>query len=130
MTASKLEPARSGVYRAPADLDALRRTAPADVKWVTVDPGPHADKARLMRSFAVAFAFPPNFGENWDALADALQDLPTAGLAGFVIELKNAPEHDWPTLLEVLRETAAWWRERGRTFVVFAEAHSDLPEWT
>lgn len=130
MTAPNFEPARSGVYRAPADVEALRRSAPAGLKWVAVDPGPQADKPRLMRSFAVAFGFPPNFGENWDALADALQDLATAGVAGYVIHLKNAPEHDWPALFEVLRATAAWWRDRAKTFIVFVERDGALPEWT
>src|SRR3989304_7423218 len=39
-----------------------------------------------------AASFPPEFGANWDALADALCDLSWHDAAGFVLLLRNASD--------------------------------------
>ncbi len=61
----------------------------------------------LMDEWAAAAQFPPYFGGNWDALRDALADLPDGGTF-FLLEadqlLQEAPPGDWVTLLAVLRE--------------------------
>jgi hypothetical protein len=61
----------------------------------------------LMDEWAAAAQFPPCFGGNWDALRDALSDLPEGGTF-LVLEaqelLRDAAVTDLETLLAVLRE--------------------------
>lgn len=64
-------------------------------------------KAGLMDEWAAAAQFPPHFGGTWDALRDALADLPEGGTF-LVLEaeqlLQDAPPGDFPALLAVLQE--------------------------
>jgi len=64
-------------------------------------------KAGLMDEWAAATQFPPHFGGTWDALRDALADLPEGGTF-LVLEaeqlLQDAPPGDFSTLVTVLRE--------------------------
>lgn len=64
-------------------------------------------KAGLMDEWAAATQFPPHFGGTWDALRDALADLPEGGTF-LVLEaqqlLQDAPPGDFQALLGVLRE--------------------------
>jgi hypothetical protein len=61
----------------------------------------------LMDEWAAAAQFPPHFGGTWDALRDALADLPEGGTF-LILEaeqlLQDAPPDAFETLLEVLRE--------------------------
>lgn len=64
-------------------------------------------KPALMDEWAAAAQFPPHFGATWDALRDALADLPEGGT--FLILdaeqlLQDAPPADFGTLFEALRE--------------------------
>ena len=87
----------------------------------TVDLGPVRDKAALLAVLARALALPSTFGHNWDALADALQDLPL-GPEGLTLDLrraraaKTALGDEWATLLEILSDAAMYWKERGIAF--------------
>jgi len=60
-----------------------------------------------MDEWAAAAQFPPHFGGTWDALRDALSDLPEGGTF-LVLEadqlLQDAPPKDGETLLAVLRD--------------------------
>ena len=60
----------------------------------------------LMDEWAAAAQFPPHFGGTWDALRDALVDLPEGGTF-LILEaeqlLQDAPPSDIGTLLVVLR---------------------------
>lgn len=60
----------------------------------------------LMDEWAAAAQFPPHFGGTWDALRDALSDLPEGGTF-LVLEaeqlLQDAPPGEAMTLLAVLR---------------------------
>jgi hypothetical protein len=60
----------------------------------------------LMDEWAAAAQFPPHFGGTWDALRDALSDLPEGGTF-LVLEadqlLQDAPPADAETWLAVLR---------------------------
>lgn len=71
------------------------------------------DKAGLLARIAQTLDFPACFGHNWDALADCLGDLdwlpPGSGYA-LVFDGLESPEQ-WPTLLEVLAQTAEHWRQ-------------------
>jgi len=61
----------------------------------------------LMDEWAAATQFPPHFGGTWDALRDALADLPEGGTF-LILEaeqlLQEAPPEALGTLLAVLRE--------------------------
>lgn len=64
-------------------------------------------KSALMDEWAAAAQFPPHFGATWDALRDALADLPEGGT--FLILdaeqlLREAPPAELGTLFAVLRE--------------------------
>jgi hypothetical protein len=60
-----------------------------------------------MDEWAAAAQFPPHFGGTWDALRDALSDLPEGGCF-FVLEadqlLQEAPPSEAEILLAVLRD--------------------------
>jgi len=61
----------------------------------------------LMDEWAAAAQFPPHFGATWDALRDALADLPEGGTF-LILEaeqlLQEAPPDAFGTLLAVLRD--------------------------
>ena len=61
----------------------------------------------LMDEWAAAAQFPPHFGGTWDALRDALSDLPEGGTF-LILEadqlLQEAPPAEALTLLSVLRD--------------------------
>lgn len=61
----------------------------------------------LMDEWAAAAQFPPHFGGTWDALRDALSDLPEGGTF-LVLDadqlLQDAPPTEAGTLLAVLRD--------------------------
>ena len=61
----------------------------------------------LMDEWAAAAQFPPHFGGTWDALRDALSDLPEGGTF-LVLEadqvLQEAPPGEGEALLAVLRD--------------------------
>jgi hypothetical protein len=66
-------------------------------------------RVQLMDEWAAAAQFPPHFGGTWDALRDALSDLPEGGTF-LILEaeqlLQDAPPTEFPILLEVLRAVA------------------------
>jgi hypothetical protein len=67
-------------------------------------------KRALLEEWAAALGFPPHFGGNWDALRDALADLPEGGTL-LVLEadqlLQDAPPEEIETLWMVLRQVQA-----------------------
>jgi hypothetical protein len=135
-TPALLNPARSGVYHAPAHVDAVRAAVASDAAlWLPIDLGRARMKAHVLESFAHAFALPSSFGHNWDALADALQDLSWLPAAGYVVHLRNAAPAaraiggEWAILLDALTDTAHYWKERGKPFVVLVDGVSELPPW-
>jgi len=125
---------RSGVYRAPPSVDRLRRAAAAaKLAWLRLDLESVNAKPRFLAACAQALDFPDTFGANWDALADCLQDLSWRHAAGYVLHLRDArgfaravPE-DYATALEILRDAATFWKERGKVFIVLVDGASDLP---
>ena len=80
----------------------------------------------LMDEWAAAAQFPPHFGGNWDALRDALSDLPEGGtflvLSAELLLQDEAPEA-FETLLAVLR--AARQDLAPRPFQVVLQAEPD-----
>jgi len=64
----------------------------------------------LMDEWAAAAQFPPHFGGTWDALRDALADLPD-GATFLILDadqlLQDAPPDDFTTLWAVLEDVRA-----------------------
>lgn len=129
-----LRPERSGVYRAPDDVRPLRRQAgEAGLAWFAVDLAPVAEKVGFLLACAERLAFPETFGRNWDALADCLQDLSWRPAAGYVVHFQNAAvfavasKPDWAIAVEILNQTATFWKERGKTFLALVHGAQGLP---
>ncbi|MBP1772758.1 MAG: hypothetical protein H6P99_1921 [Holophagaceae bacterium] len=78
----------------------------------------------LMDEWAAAAQFPPHFGGTWDALRDALADLPEGGTF-LVLEadqvLSEAPPGDGLTWLAVLRAVAEDLAPRAFRLILQAE---------
>lgn len=128
---------RSGVYRAPPNAAALRDTlAGSGAAWFDVDLAHVRVKEDLLSVFARACGFPSAFGENWDALADALQDLSWRPADGYVFHVRHAAAaartlgSEWAMLLEILKESATYWRRHAKAFVVLVDEAAELPPWT
>lgn len=86
-------------------------------------------KAGLMDEWAAAAQFPPSFGGTWDALRDALSDLPEGGTF-LVLEadqlLQEAPPEEASTWMAVMRAAAEDLAPRPLRLVLQAEpAHHD-----
>ena len=67
-------------------------------------------KLALMDEWATALQFPPHFGGTWDALRDALADLPEGGtllVLGAEELLQDASPEESETLWTVLRQVQA-----------------------
>jgi hypothetical protein len=122
-------PERSGVYVVPADTAALHRAAAArKLAWMELDAAGVRDKTGLLEACAFSLDFPDGFGSNWDALSDCLRDFSWRPEGGYVIvwhggaRLAAAAPDDFATALEIFRDAATYWKERGRTFLVLLDA--------
>lgn len=120
-----LAPERSGVYLAPDALDELREAAArAGLAWFELDAAAAADKQGFLAACARSFGFPDWFGANWDALADCLRDLTWRRAPGYVVfwhgsaVLANAAPEAFATALEIFRDAASYWKERGGVFLI------------
>lgn len=124
----------AGVYRTPAAPETVQRaTERCGGVWIETRLQRVGDKRSLLRALADGFAFPSDFGDNWDALSDSLQDLSWLPATGYVVRLCDAAEvrsripAEWSTLLEICEETATYWEKRGRFFVVLCDGVEALP---
>jgi len=121
------QPDRCGVFFVTDDdLDALGvASRDAGLAVRRIDLGSCGDKATLMLRIGTALDFPAGSGRNWDALSDRLRDLSWLEAGGYALLLENAgglPEADeagFDTLLDVLEEAAAAWRDRAVPFWAF-----------
>ncbi|MDD5384957.1 MAG: barstar family protein [Gallionella sp.] len=117
----------AGSYSLHCSVDELRNAASeagfalfdADLKGVK-------GKQNLLNAMAQAANFPPGFGVNWDALADALCDLSWCGeAAGYVLLLRNASDtlglsaNDREIAQDLFADTVVYWRQRKKPFWVF-----------
>lgn len=122
---SNLEAA--GSYTLQCGVEELRNAASeagfalfdADLKGIK-------GKQNLLNALARAAAFPPEFGVNWDALADALCDLSWHGeVAGYVLLLRNVSDtfglsaNDREIVQDILADTVVYWRQRNKPFWIF-----------
>lgn len=132
---SALNPANSGVYRAPSNVESVHDNLGAAALWLAVDLSLVRNKSQLLSALQGACGFAATFGHNWDALADGLQEMSCCPAPAYVLHLQHAERAagslgpDWATLLEVLTESADYWKAQGKPFVVFVDGPAALPEW-
>jgi hypothetical protein len=68
--------------------------------------------------------FPKSFGHNWDALEECLTDLEWVDAEGYVLYydhidgLLEAHPDQFETLIEILRDAVATWKQEGSAMVV------------
>jgi hypothetical protein len=82
-------------------------------------------KQNLLNALAQAASFPPEFGVNWDALADALCDLSWHKASGYVLLLRNVSDtlglsaNDREIALDLFADTVVYWRQHKKPFWIF-----------
>ena len=115
----------SGVLEYHGHPDAIATAAShAKLRYLNVDLGHAEDKATLFHELAKGLKLPEHFGNNFDALADSLEDRDWIGKSGCLIRLGHATHYrkthpnDWGTLEEILSEACTFWRERNLPFWV------------
>ncbi|WP_341676351.1 barstar family protein [Niveibacterium sp. SC-1] len=127
---------RAGVFRCGGEVAQAAVTAATQQRFTAASLDlAEADHAGLFSGFAAALRFPEWFGANWDALADCLGDLSWLEAPGYLLVLRDASNlhrrlgtADFDTLIEILNEAAAGWREQGVPFWILLEnGPSNLP---
>jgi hypothetical protein len=116
----------AGSYKLGCSEDTLR-SAVAAAGFVLFDADLRGIKGKqnLLDVLARAANFPPEFGANWDALADALCDLSWRPSSGYVLLLRNASDtlglstNDREIAQDILADTAVYWRQRKKPFWIF-----------
>jgi RNAse (barnase) inhibitor barstar len=86
-----------------------------------------SNKAEVLEAIAEQFTFPKHFGKNFDALYDCLTDMvhKAGPQPGFLVVLEQIPgsgkfdREARETLLDVFRDTADYWAEKGVQFRCF-----------
>ncbi len=119
--------AAAGSYTLQCGVEELRNAASeAGLALFDADLKGTKGKQNLLDALARAAAFPPEFGANWDALADALCDLSWHGAAaGYVLLLRNVSDtfglsaNDREIAQDILADTVVYWRQRNKPFWVF-----------
>jgi RNAse (barnase) inhibitor barstar len=118
--------ADAGVREWTGAHDALKAAAAAaNLKYRVVDLHGVGGKNELLEALAKGLKLPEHFGNNWDALADVLEDSDWLGNHGMVTVVRHAAAYrksypaDWEALEEILSEAAEYWQERHKPFWVF-----------
>ncbi len=112
----------AGVYRLNCTVDDLRHAAQeAGFILFEVDLAEAHNKGALLAALAEAIAAPEWFGNNWDALTDALGDLSWHPAPGYVLLLRDvsltAAEEEM--LNNILLENVAYWEMQNKAFWAF-----------
>lgn len=134
MNTAALQPGRSGVYASPRNLAPLEAAAAhAGLAWLTVDLAPVRGKVGFLAACARDLRFPEGRGGNWDAFADCVQDFSWVPAPGYVVRFAGAQAFaeaargDFATALEILRDAASYWKDRGKTFVALIDGSALSP---
>jgi len=116
----------AGVHEWNGATDPIKTAAAAaKLKYATVDLHGVGGKTELLTALGKGLKLPEHFGDNWDALADCLEDSDWLGGHGMAIVLRHANQYgksyrtDWETLSEILGEASEYWQERHKPFWVF-----------
>jgi len=119
-------PEAAGSYSLQCGVDELRNaTNEAGFAWLEADLKGVKGKQNLLDILARAAGFPPEFGANWDALADALCDLSWHDANGYVLLLRNASDtlglsaNDREIAQDIFADTVVYWRQRNKAFWIF-----------
>jgi RNAse (barnase) inhibitor barstar len=97
----------------------------ASLRCAVIDLNGLGGKTQLLSALGKGLKLPEHFGNNWDALADCLEDDDWLGNHGIAIVLRHAAAYrktyrvDWDTLTDILSEAAEYWQERHKPFWVF-----------
>lgn len=117
----------AGVFGLNCHLHKLHAVAAeAGMPLLEADLSAVGSKGEFLAALAQAIQAPEWFGNNWDALADALDDLSWLGdVPGYVLLLRNggdtlglSPE-EHAIALEILAGAADFWKAQGKPFWVF-----------
>jgi RNAse (barnase) inhibitor barstar len=123
---SLLESPRGGVWFLPdhADPKAVQKLARRQrFAFFHIEGKNISGKEQLMTHVATALRLPKHFGKNWDALEECLAELED-GADGYVIyydhidPLLAAHPDQFETLVEILRDAVASWKEDDTAMVV------------
>ena len=116
----------AGVREWSGAPDAVKTAAAAaKLRYCALDLHGVEGKAALLAALGKTLKLPEHFGQNWDALADCLEDSELLGSHGIAIVLRHAATYrkahsaDWETLSDILGEAAEYWQERHKAFWVF-----------
>ena len=117
--------ADAGVHEWTGAPEAVKTAATAaKLKCCVVDLQGVGGKGPLLSMLEKGLKLPEHFGDNWDALADCLEDDDWLG-HGIAIVFKHAAAYkkayrvDWETLTDILSEASEYWQERHKPFWVF-----------
>jgi len=122
-----LEQNRGGVWFLPAHKEAraLQKVAKAaGFAFFHIEGKNIGRKEQLMNAMATALRLPKEFGHNWDALEEHLTDLEWVEADGYILyydhidALLQAHPDQFETLVEILRDAVASWKEDGTAMVV------------
>ena len=116
----------AGVHAWKGDASALAAAATAGkLTFHAADLKEVGSKAELLAALAKGLGLPEHFGNNWDALADSVEDEQWLGRRGAVIALAHTGAYrkahgvDWTMLEDIMGEASDYWRERHKPFWVF-----------
>lgn len=132
------DPSQAGAFFVAArDSDAMAEAAETlDYQVLRIDLAGCLDKARALELIGEALQFPDWVGDNWDALADAIDDLSWLPASGYLLLLEHASAwrecagEDFDVLLDILNQAAFRWAEQDiafwALFTLPAEQHDAL----
>ena len=89
---------------------------------IVIVPKNITTKLELLNSIGSQLRFPANFGRNWDAFDESIDDLEWVEEKNILIiheEFPKIPAKDFNIYFEILRDASDFWRKDGRkTFAV------------
>lgn len=117
----------AGVYIINCELSDVHAAASeAGFTVFDADLAAVRSKSEFLAAVAPAIEAPEWFGNNWDALADALGDLSWKPAAGYVLVLRNGggtfnlSSRNHAIAKEILESTVVYWKTQGKPFWVFS----------
>jgi hypothetical protein len=116
----------AGIHQLNCTVDELRVSAvQAQFLLFEVDMAQFQSKGAFLAELAQAIHAPDWFGGNWDAMADALNDLSWQPAAGYILVLHNSGDQQWlpvtdySIMQEILLDTVVFWKAEGKPFWIF-----------
>lgn len=118
------DPRQAGAFFVDShDSDAIAEAAETlDYEVLRIDLGGCRDKREALELLGEALRFPDWVGDNWDALADAVNDLSWLPANGYLLMLERSSAWrerapgDFDVLLSILNEAAVTWAGQDTAF--------------